>query len=82
MYYNYNAPSYHDSYSKEPRSKFTGTVNLNGFYSDPDGLLYDDEVGTLEDGLEHFYKATGVCAYLPSGVAPVCAPSGTLAETG
>ena len=64
MYYNYNAPSYHDSYSKEPRSKFTGTVNLNGFYSDPDGLLYDDEVGTLEDGLEHFYKATGVCAYV------------------
>ena len=27
-------------------------------------------------------SATGVFAYLPSGVAPVCAPSGTFAETG
>lgn len=64
MYYNYTAPSYQDSYSKEPREKFTGTVNLNGFYSDPDGLLYDDEIKPLEQGLEHFYKTTGVCAYV------------------
>lgn len=64
MYYNYNAPSYQDSYSKEPRDKFTGTVNLNGFYSDPDGLLYNDEIKPLEQGLEHFYKTTGVCAYV------------------
>ena len=27
-------------------------------------------------------SATGLNAYLPSGVAPVCAPSGTFAETG
>ena len=27
-------------------------------------------------------SATGVYAYLPSGVAPVCAPRGTLADTG
>lgn len=64
MYYNYKAPSYQDSYSKDPRDKFTGTVNWNGYYSDPDGLLYDDEVKPLEDGLEHFYKTTGVCAYV------------------
>lgn len=64
MYYNYNAPSYQDSYSKVEREKFTGTVNLNGFYSDPDGLLYDDEISSLEKGLEHFYKTTGVCAYV------------------
>ena len=59
-----HAPSYQDSYSKEPRDKFTGTVNLNGFYSDPDGLLYNDEIPVLEKGLEHFYKTTGVCAYV------------------
>lgn len=64
MYYNYKAPSYQDSYSKDPRDKFTGTVNWNGYYSDPDGLLYDDEIKPLEDGLEHFYKTTGVCAYV------------------
>ena len=64
MYYNYNAPSYQDTYSKEPRDKFTGTVNLNGYYSDPDMLLYDDEIKPLENGLEHFYKTTGVCAYV------------------
>ena len=64
MYYDYSAPSYQDSYSKEPRDKFTGTVNLNGFYSDPDGLLYNDEIPVLEKGLEHFYKTTGVCAYV------------------
>lgn len=60
MYYDYSAPSYQDSYSKKPRDKFTGTVNLNGFYSDPDGLLYNDEIPVLEKGLEHFYKTTGV----------------------
>lgn len=64
MYYNNNAPSYQDTYSKEPRDKFTGTVNLNGYYSDPDMLLYDDEIKPLENGLEHFYKTTGVCAYV------------------
>ncbi len=64
MYYKYKAPSYQDSYSKEPRDKFTGTVNWNGYYSDPDGLLYDDEIQTLENGLKHFYKTTGVCAYV------------------
>lgn len=64
MYYNYNAPSYQDSYSKVERQKYTGTVNLNGFYSDPDGLLYDDEISPLEKGLKHFYETTGVCAYV------------------
>jgi hypothetical protein len=63
-YYNNNAPSYSDTYTNENREKFTGTVNLNGYYSDPDGLLYDDEISTLEDGLSHFYKTTGVCAYV------------------
>lgn len=64
MYYNYNAPSYKDSYSNVERTKFAGKVNLNGYYSDPDGLLYNDEVAPLEKGLKHFYKTTGVCAYV------------------
>jgi hypothetical protein len=63
-YYNNSAPSYNDTYTNESREKFTGTVNLNGYYSDPDGLLYDDEITTLENGLSHFYKTTGVCAYV------------------
>lgn len=64
MYYNYTAPSYSDTYSNVEREKFTGTVNLNGYYSDPDGILYDDEISPLEKGLSHFYKTTGVCAYV------------------
>lgn len=64
MFYNYKAPSYGDSYSNVERTKFTGKVNLNGYYSDPDGILYDDEAAPLEKGLQHFYKTTGVCAYV------------------
>lgn len=64
MYYKYKTPSYQDSYSKAERQKFTGQVKLNGFYSDPDGILYDDEISSLEKGLEHFYETTGVCAYV------------------
>ena len=63
-YYNNKAPSYSDSYSNIEREKFTGKVNVNGFYSDPDGLLYDDEHSAMENGLRHFYNTTGVCAYV------------------
>lgn len=63
-YYNNKAPSYSDSYSNIEREKFTGKVNVNGFFSDPDGLLYDDEYSILENGLRHFYNTTGVCAYV------------------
>lgn len=64
MYYNYSSPSYKDTYSNVERTKFTGKVNLNGYYSDPDGVLYDDEISPLEKGLKHFYQTTGVCAYV------------------
>lgn len=64
MYYNYKAPSYNDTYSNVERDKFDGLVQLNGYYSDPDGILYDDEIKPLEQGLKHFYKTTGVCAFV------------------
>lgn len=63
-YYNNSAPSYKDSYSNIEREKFNGKVNVNGFYSDPDGLLYDDEKNPMETGLRHFYNTTGVCVYV------------------
>ncbi|MBE5944581.1 MAG: TPM domain-containing protein [Lachnospiraceae bacterium] len=63
-YYNYKAPSYNDSYSNVERDKFDGLVQLNGYYSDPDGILYDDEIKPLEKGLKHFYETTGVCAFV------------------
>lgn len=64
MYYNYKAPNYNDSYSNVERDKFDGLVQLNGYYSDPDGILYDDEIKPLEQGLKHFYETTGVCAFV------------------
>lgn len=73
-----NNPSFSEygnqEYSNIERDKFTGEVHLNGYYSDPDGLLYDDEIKPIENGLKHFYQKTGVCAYvyiveeLPPGV--------------
>lgn len=73
-----NNPSFSEygnqEYSNIERDKFTGEVHLNGYYSDPDGLLYDDEIKPIENGLKHFYQKTGACAYvyiveeLPPGV--------------
>lgn len=66
--YRNNNPSFKEygnhEYSNIEREKFTGKVHLNGYYSDPDGLLYDDEIKPIENGLKHFYQKTGVCAYV------------------